>query len=88
MKFDSEIAEHLYGLSLESFYDGVTGDVAWTGHYTKFLQDPEDEVSPGAYILREDSDGFVTVNEYADNETLDAAWSELEREYEVWLADE
>lgn len=84
-KFDSELAEHLYNISLNDFHDGVMGDIEWNGHFTKFYEAPGSVEAPGAYILYEDDQGFVGVQTFADNMDLDEAWSDLEREYVAWV---
>ena len=68
-KFDSELAERLYDLSLESSQDEECGRVDENGHWYGLFREEK-------AILCEDSQGFVSASEYDTGEELEEAWQE------------
>ena len=68
-KFDSELAERLYNLSLDSSQDEECGSVQENGTWYGLFREEK-------AILSEDSQGFVSVAEYDTDEELGQAWQE------------
>ena len=68
-KFDSELAERLYELSLDSSQDEECGSVQENGTWYGLFREEQ-------AILSEDSQGFVSVSEFDSDEALEQAWQE------------
>lgn len=80
------ISEKLYDLSMISGQDAETGDVQeYGGWYALFTLSPEEMVEYGAdapaYILAEDSQGFVEAVEYSSHEAAQAKFDEIDADY-------
>lgn len=78
-KFDSLLAEHLYGLSLESQQDDEVGSVQELGWYGLFNQERA--------ILWETNQGFVYAQDYDNDNALILAWAVVETEYRNFYAE-
>lgn len=78
-KFNSALAEFLYG---EEPSESI-GSVDELGWYGLFLNEALGEVggTGGGQILTEDSNGFVTVWEYATDLELNDEWHQIESDY-------
>lgn len=97
-KFNSARDEFLHQLTLDGT-DRSGGHVeAPTGFYTLVSIRPGDvqtlraehpdidaaTIGEGQFLVTEDSDGFVTVNEYPDEDSAIAAFEALEAKYSDW----
>lgn len=71
-KFENELAKKLYEVSLESGQDEEVGDSSIDTWAALF--------KPELAILYEDSQGFITVDEFEDEESLMKHWEMLEKE--------
>ncbi len=87
-KFEAttDLGEYLYELSLESGHDDELGDSETFGWYALFdgveIENENGEQETIYAILKEDSQGFITVDEYDDHEILMEEWNNLQEEYE------
>lgn len=79
-KFDSELAERLYNLSLDSSQNDSVGNADELGWFARF----DDELA----IVGEYAAGFVTVWEYPNPEALSAAWQHILDDYADYNEDE
>lgn len=98
-KFDSRLDEALYTLTLDGT-DETTGSVeAPTGHAVlmhidkpfSHLQAGFDRpvtVPAGHYIVKEDSQGFVTVETFQTAEDANEEFRAIDAEYAEWLGDD
>jgi hypothetical protein len=71
-KFENELAKKLYEVSLESGQDEEVGDSSISTWAALF--------KPELAILYEDSQGFITADEFEDEESLMKHWEMLEKE--------
>jgi len=97
-KFDSCQAEALWQMSLDGT-DETTGDSEFEGHLTLVVLDYDHEekidpsrdvtpvvtVSAGAYIVSENSQGFVDVETYASEELARVDFDAADERYSAWL---
>jgi hypothetical protein len=93
-KFDGILSEAAYTISLDGFADstGDVQEIGWYGRVdvstvlllnigeTELADRFAHEYGDQQYevIIREDSQGFVTVISHAQNVSLDTEWSEIE----------
>lgn len=75
-KFDSELAESLYELSMDSSQDDECGDVGMCGFWAARFDNLECLETEYA-ILIEDEQGFVSAEAFDSLEELEARWAEL-----------
>src|SRR3546814_6557687 len=78
MKFNSPLAEHLYGLSMESFEDDTAGGNPHTW-YALFIEERA--------ILSEDPHGFVDAVTYESEAYAKSIWSKIQDSL-VWRSEE
>lgn len=78
MKFDNEITEKLYELSLDGMVDEELGDVQDFGWYGLMKDTGVPDASYA--ILHEDSQGFVYSYTYPSLEEVIIVWTKLEEE--------
>lgn len=96
-KFDSCAAEALWQMSLDGT-DETTGDVDFEGHltlivlsdlYVETIEDgPAVTIWPGAYIVSEDSQGFVDLSTYAEVGLARVDFDAADERYSAWLDDD
>jgi hypothetical protein len=94
-KFDSCQDEALWQMSLDGT-DETTGDVEWEAHYTLMVLNESVRVSmheprqlvtvpAGAYIVSENSQGFVDVSEYDTEALAREDFKRADDAYGAWL---
>lgn len=87
-KFEDNVQEYLYQLSLDGGGQEAGDQASSKGHATLLVLSPEDRQELGEaghgyeaaafVIVREDSQGFVTVETYQDEESAQAAFSKYQ----------
>lgn len=79
-KFQNDLAERLWDLSMSSFQTDDLGTSDSFGWHALF----EDERA----IICEDTEGFVNVTVYASLDALRERWIDLETEWREWNGEE
>lgn len=90
-KFDSDLGEALYKLTLDGLHDETTGDVNDYGWAIDLVivsvRDVENypELIKGNYLLYTDEQGFVTWEGYLTEEDARAKFEAIDRDYGLFL---